>query len=297
MAQKIDRVLMRRLWELALAEDGAERDVTSEVAIEERAVAHGAIVARQAGVFAGKAVLDLLREAYSNRLTITPSIEDGGALKTGTVIATLLGPMRMLLSIERTLLNFLQRLCGVATITRVYVDAVAGSGARIYDTRKTIPGWRQLDKYAVRCGGGSNHRAGLHDAILVKDNHLAGVDTRRLAGSVADLLTRASQLSPPPQFIEVEVDTLDQFEELLKVVGIDVVLLDNFSPAQMRQAVARRDAMGLKGKLQLEASGGVNLDTVATIAQTGVERISVGAITHSAVALDISMEIEPVVRD
>src|SRR5438552_10469346 len=144
-------------------------------------------------------------------MQMQPQIADGDRLARGASIATLRGPLRQLLSIERTLLNFLQRMCGVATLTRRYVDAVAGTSAKIYDTRKTIPGWRQLDKYAVRCGGGMNHRFGLHDAILVKDNHLAGVAPGRLAGRVFEMLNEASALDPPPEFIEVEVDTLEQF--------------------------------------------------------------------------------------
>ncbi len=293
MAQKLDRVRLRKLWERALAEDGAEQDITSQCAIEEDAPGTATIVARKPGVFAGRAIFDLLKEAYATKLTVLTQREDGAGLKTGTVIATLAGPLRKLLSIERTLLNFLQRLCGVATLTRTYVDAVAGTQAKILDTRKTIPGWRQLDKYAVRCGGGQNHRTGLHDAILVKDNHLAGVDTDRLASQASQLISLAGTLNPPPLFVEFEVDTLDQLEQLLKVVGIDVILLDNFTPAQMRQAVARRDALGLKGKVQLEASGGVSLDTLRAIAETGVDRISVGALTHSAPALDIAMDVEP----
>lgn len=289
-------MLLRTQWEQALAEDGTDNDITSACAIEPGTPAAATVVARGPGVFAGGAILDLLKEACANKLTILAKVEDGARLEAGTSIATIAGPMRLLLSIERTLLNFLQRLCGVATLTRAYVDAVEGTGATILDTRKTIPGWRQLDKYAVRCGGGHNHRFGLHDAILVKDNHLAGVDLRRLAARASELISLAGELRPPPAFIEFEVDNLEQLDQLFKVVGIDVILLDNFTPEQMRQAVARRDELGLKGKVQLESSGRVSLDTVRTIAETGVDRISVGALTHSAPALDVAMEIEPTVR-
>lgn len=289
----LDRSHLRRLWEQALVEDGADCDITSLCAIDEQASGTARIIAREAGVFAGRAVLDLLKEAYAARLTTTAQIEDGAKLAAGSLMATIEGPMRQLLGLERTLLNFLQRLCGVATLTRAYVDAVAGTGAKILDTRKTIPGWRQLDKYAVRCGGGHNHRTGLHDAILVKDNHLAGVEVHRLAARAAALLTHANELDPPPTFIEFEVDSLEQLDELLKVVGIDVILLDNLSPAELKTAVARRDALGLKGKLRLEASGGVNLDTIRAIAESGVDLISVGALTHSARAMDIAMDVEP----
>jgi nicotinate-nucleotide pyrophosphorylase (carboxylating) len=297
MAANLDRMQLRRLWELALTEDGADRDVTSEVAVDQRTNATAALIARQPGVFAGRAIFELLKEAYPNRLTVIPEAADGEPVRRDMLLGTLTGSMRLLLSIERTLLNFLQRLSGVATLTRRYVQAAEGTEARIYDTRKTIPGWRQLDKYAVRCGGGKNHRAGLHDAILVKDNHLAGTEPRRLAAAAFALLNEAGSLQPPPAFVEFEVDTLDQFDELLKVVGIDVILLDNFTPELMREAVARRDAAGLKGKLQLEASGGITLESVPAIAATGVERIAVGALTHSATALDIGMDIEPLIRD
>jgi nicotinate-nucleotide pyrophosphorylase (carboxylating) len=292
MGERIDRVQLRKMWEQALAEDGAEDDITSQCALEEGAPGTASIVTREAGVFAGRAVLDLLKEAYASRLTVRVGVEDGAVLAGGTTIATLVGSLRLLLGIERTLLNFLQRLCGVATLTRKYVDAVAGTGAKILDTRKTIPGWRQLDKYAVRCGGGHNHRTGLHDAILVKDNHLAGVDLGRLKARAMQIVGLATSLNPPPAFVEFEVDTAEQLEELIPVVGIDVILLDNFTPAQMKAAVARRDALGLKGKLRLEASGGVNLDTVRAIAESGVERISIGALTHSVRALDIAMDVE-----
>ena len=172
-----------------------------------------------------------------------------------------------------------------------FVKAVAGTDAGIYDTRKTLPGFRELDKYAVRCGGGHNHRAGLYDAVLIKDNHLAGIPSSRLAHAVMMMLSGVSRLPATPAFIEVECDNLEQFAELLKVVGIDGILLDNFSPADMRTAVEMRDRAGLRGKVQLEASGGVSLATVTDIARTGVERIAVGAITHSAPALDLGLDV------
>lgn len=292
MDPKVDRRYLRKLWTQALTEDGAEDDITSHCAVEEGRPGQAVVVARETGVFAGRTVLDFVKAAYTARLTVHTEIVDGAELRAGTTIATLAGPLRMLLGIERTLLNFLQRLCGVATLTQKYVAAVAGTGAKILDTRKTLPGWRQLDKYAVRCGGGQNHRTGLYDAILVKDNHLAGVGTDGLAARAAQIVSEAAMLDPPPEFVEFEVDSLEQLDALLPVRGIDVILLDNFSPAQIKQAVARRDAAGLKGKLRLEASGGVSLDTVRAIAESGVDHISVGALTHSAPALDIAMDIE-----
>jgi nicotinate-nucleotide pyrophosphorylase (carboxylating) len=296
MAQLLDRVKLRRFWEQALTEDGADTDITSQIAIDERDAGQGRLIAKSPGVFAGQAIFDLLHEAYARQLTATCSVADGQRLEAGMCIGTLAGPLRMLLAIERTLLNFLQRLCGVATLTRAYVDAVGGSSVRIYDTRKTIPGWRQLDKYAVRCGGGHNHRAGLHDAILVKDNHVAGISPQRLAAAASGMLRRVATLASPPAFVEFEVDSMEQYHELLKVVGIDVILLDNFSPADMRAAVAERDALGLRGKLHLEASGGISLQSLHEIAATGVDRISVGAITHSAPAMDISLDIDSLTK-
>jgi nicotinate-nucleotide pyrophosphorylase (carboxylating) len=218
-------------------------------------------------------------------------VDDGDRLSAGTVIAEAHGAARTLLGIERTLLNFLQRLCGVATLTRRFVDAVSGTQAEIYDTRKTIPGWRVLDKYAVRCGGGRNHRHGLHDAVLVKDNHLSHFSASGLDAGAFEILNRLSEEGARPEFIEFEVDTPTQLEALFKVVGINVILLDNFTLDRMREAVARRDALGLKGKVALEASGKVTLETVRQVAETGVERIAVGALTHSATALDIGMDI------
>jgi len=290
MARLLDRQRLRRQWEDALQEDGAERDLTSLAVAPERRIVTVELRARRPGVFAGAPMFDLLREAYPAQVTATLHVADGQGIAAGERLAVVTGPLRLLLAIERTLLNFLQRLCGVATLTRAYVDAVAGTPARIYDTRKTIPGWRNLDKYAVRCGGGHNHRMGLHDAVLVKDNHLAGIEPARLAAAAVAMMAEITALSPPPDFIEFEVDSLEAFHALLQVPGIDVILLDNFSPADMRRAVALRNAAGLAGRLQLEASGGVSIDSVRAIAETGVERIAVGAITHSAPALDIGID-------
>ncbi|NLX23576.1 MAG: carboxylating nicotinate-nucleotide diphosphorylase [Phycisphaerae bacterium] len=316
------------LWTVALAEDGAGRDVTSLAAVDENARAEAALVAREQGTFAGRALLDILPQLCAANesdgsgtneprasaraaldccatienqnvpprmphgdLTVTSHVADGDALTPGMPIATLAGPLRLLLGIERTLLNFLERLCGVATQTRRFVDAVAGTRAAIYDTRKTIPGWRLLDKYAVRCGGGCNHRLGLHDAVLVKDNHLAAVPAGQWAAAARAMIQRLAALGLHPEFVEFEVDTLDQLDELLTVPGIDVILLDNFTPEQMAEAVRRRDQRALQGKVRLEASGGVTIEAVRRIAATGVERIAIGAITHSAPALDIGLDI------
>ena len=216
---------------------------------------------------------------------------DGQTVASGDVLAELSGPVRQMLTAERLLLNLVGRLSGVATLTRQFVDAVRGTSARIYDTRKTTPGWRRLEKYAVKCGGGCNHRTGLFDAVLIKDNHLAWMQLRP-----GDAVRRAREflrttLRDPAQaeamIIEVEVDTLDQLDDALPA-GPDIVLLDNMSLDQLRAAVARRNAVA--PDIELEASGGVNLRTVCGIAETGVDRISVGALTHSAISLDVALD-------
>ena len=178
----------------------------------------------------------------------------------------------------------------MATLTGKFVSAVAGTHAKIYDTRKTTPGLRTLEKYAVRCGGGHNHRIGLYDAVLIKDNHLAGIPVNRLAHTVFEMLNRIETLPVRPAFVEVECDGLDQLSELVKVVGIDLILLDNFEVGDLRAAVQMRNDAGLRGKVELEASGGATLDTVRAIAQAGVERIAVGAITHSTPSLDLGLD-------
>ena len=194
-----------------------------------------------------------------------------------------------MLAVERTLLNFLGRMSGVATLTHRYVQTArqANPDVRVLDTRKTLPGWRELDKYAVRKGGGTNHRMGLYDAVLIKDNHLAGIPTEHLASVLSGLLDRKLDSA---RFVEVEVDRLEQLIEVCKVSGVDIVLLDNPSPHEMRRAVEYRDSQGLRGQLALEASGKVSLENIADIAATGVDRISVGALTHSAVALDLGLD-------
>jgi nicotinate-nucleotide pyrophosphorylase (carboxylating) len=208
-----------------------------------------------------------------------------------TPLLRIRGPMRSLLAAERVILNFLQHLSGIATQTHRFVRRIEGTGARIYDTRKTLPGFRALAKYAVRCGGGFNHRSGLHDALLVKDNHLATVPLKELSTYLSGIVAR-SRAEDSSRMIEIEVDNLEQFREVIKMDGVDVVLLDNMDCPRMQSAVEIRNAAAKKDRIALEASGGVTLETVRSIALTGVERIAVGAITHSAPALDIGLEIE-----
>lgn len=292
---EIDRDQFRRLVELARDEDlGPHGDVTSRLLppLALDSVGSWHLTARQAGRFAGVHLVPLLLESLAPRVSVEwlgPG-SPRGDVQTGEKIARFSGLVCQMLAAERTLLNFLQHLSGVATLTARFVAAVAGTHAKIYDTRKTTPGMRTLEKYAVRCGGGHNHRTGLYDAVLLKDNHLATIPTDRLAHAVFEMLNRLETLPSQPAFVEVECDGLDQFGELLKVVGIDVILLDNFDAASLREAVALRDRAGLRGKLELEASGGITLETVRKIAETGVERIAVGAITHSAPILDLGLD-------
>ena len=281
------------LVELAVREDLGSGDVTSGLLDDPSTQAAFRLVARQLGVLAGCEVVPAILQAYPGPIEIdwVDAGKDSAQIKdVPTVLATLRGPLGALLSAERVVLNFLQRLCGIATATREFVRRVEGTNAAIYDTRKTIPGWRALDKYAVRCGGGLNHRDGLYDAVLIKDNHLYGVGTDRLAATVFDMLSSLNPEKDKPKFIEVEADSVAQVAELLKVVGIDVILLDNFSVDELRAAVALRGELGLEGKVELEASGGITLETVEAVARTGVDRISVGALTHSAPALDLAMD-------
>jgi nicotinate-nucleotide pyrophosphorylase (carboxylating) len=216
-----------------------------------------------------------------------PQLLDGAALDRGSPIADLSGPVRKILALERTALNFLQRLSGVATLTARFVAATAGTRAAIYDTRKTTPGWRVLEKYAVRCGGGRNHRMGLFDAILIKDNHLDWLRSQGIADATASAISAARRMTSGP--VEIEVDTLDQLDQALRC-SPHIILLDNFDPVRLVEAIRRRDAT--PARIELEASGGITLETVPAVARTGVDRISVGAITHSAPALDIALDIQ-----
>lgn len=293
---------VRRLVRLAVEEDlDAGQDWTTVALVPPRAAAAAQVVARQAGVVAGLPALAVVLEEMEIAAQVELLAQDGQAVAAGQPLAVLRGSARDLMTSERTLLNLLGRLSGIATLTRRYVEAVAGTAARIYDTRKTTPGWRRLEKYAVRCGGGCNHRLGLYDAILIKDNHLAfGAAAGDAAFTPAEAVRRvraflaqqagapSARGSPrPDMLVEVEVDTLEQLRAVLPERP-DLVLLDNLPPALLRDAVALRDQGGYSS--ELEASGGVNLQTVRAIAETGVERISVGSLTHAAASLDVALD-------
>lgn len=282
---------------LAVREDlGREFDWTTVALVDAQATAEAYVVARKAGVIAGLRAAQVVLEEMDQRASWLPQVDDGAAVAPGTVVATLAGPARTLLTAERLVLNFIGHLSGIATLARRYVDATQGTKARIYDTRKTTPGWRRLEKYAVRLGGGTNHRTGLFDAILIKDNHLAlGATDGKSHFSPAEAVLKArgflEQLPAEDarrgMIVEVEVDTPTQLELVLPT-GPDIVLLDNMSTADLEAAVRRRDEIA--PGVELEASGGVNLSTVAAIARTGVDRISVGALTHSAVWFDVGLD-------
>ncbi len=296
-----ERRAAKSLIALALAEDlGSTGDLTSDAVIEPSIQAQVAVVARETGVLAGLPVLQMVFEQLDPRVQVATNVGEGEIITPGRVLATLSGPLRSLLAGERTALNFLIRMSGVATITRRFVDAIAGSKADILDTRKTLPGWRVLDKYAVRMGGGVNHRMGLYDEVLIKDNHLAAWQEYHPGNSIADVVRRAREqankmegtrkngLSIP---IGVEVDTLEQLKDVLQAHP-DLVLLDNMDVETLRKAVQLRDQFA--PEVKLEASGNVTLTNVAEIAATGVDRISIGSLTHSAQALDIAFDWHPV---
>ena len=283
------------LIDLALAEDLHEiGDLTCQALIGEAEQAVVQVVARQAGILAGTPVAEMVLAKLDAAVKWESHVPDGSPLEPGFVVAAVSGPLRALLTGERTALNFLTHLSGVATLTRKFVDAVAGTNAKILDTRKTHPGYRLLEKYAVRAGGGTNHRMGLYDGILIKDNHLAAWAESGEASTIAEAIKQArNSVRKEGISIEVEVDTLEQLADALGGFP-DSVLLDNMDVETLREAVALRNEEA--PKVLLEASGGVLLENVSDIAETGVERISVGALTHSAVALDLGFDWKTRIR-
>jgi nicotinate-nucleotide pyrophosphorylase (carboxylating) len=268
-----------RAVQIALEEDIGPGDVTSKATLPEDLVYNGRFLIKAPGIIAGLNVAELVFKEVDNRIIFTPLVENGTAVSPGDIIATISGPARSLLTAERTALNFMQRMSGIATLTRQFMDAVAGTKAVILDTRKTVPGLRALDKMAVRQGGGQNHRTGLYDMVMIKDNHIAA------AGGITTAVSRvrATAQNLP---IEVEVKNLSELAEVLPL-HVERIMLDNMSLAEMREAVKM-----VNGRCQLEASGNVTLQTVAAIAATGVDYISSGALTHSVTALDISLNFD-----
>ena len=270
------RIEIQRNVAASLAEDVGTGDLTARL-IAAGTDARGRVITREEAVVCGTAWFDAAFAALSSAATIIWHVRDGDRVEAGQVLCDVVANARVLLTAERTALNFLQLLSGTATVTRRFVDAVAGTGAKIVDTRKTLPGLRLAQKYAVAVGGGTNHRVGLYDGILIKENHIIA------AGSVARVMEEAKKIAPSNVFIEIEVENLDQLEEAL-AAGAKMILLDNMDLATMREAV-RITA----GRAELEASGGVNLEKVRAIAETGVDRISIGSLTKDVRALDLSL--------
>jgi nicotinate-nucleotide pyrophosphorylase (carboxylating) len=273
--------LFDRIIRLALDEDIGSGDVTTSAVIPPAAWGRASLLTRERVVLAGLPIFKRVFALLEPEIRFAGSFEDGEEVEPGMEIGLLEGPLAPILTGERAALNFLQRMCGIATTTREYVRAIGSSKARILDTRKTSPGLRGLDKYAVRVGGGSNHRFGLFDGILIKDNHIAA------SGSVAKAVELARAHAPHTLKIEVEVENLDGVREALKA-GSDIILLDNMPSEEMRQAV-----QWVQGRALLEASGGITLETLHEVASTGVDFISAGALTHSVRASDLSLEIIP----
>lgn len=289
-----DIIQLAKLEDLGVKND----DVTSRLLIDEKTIGVGTLVQKAVGIVCGLPIVEMVCRIYDERLRVEQIpgfhmeiIEGRFSDSKTTPLIRVRGPMRSLLSAERVFLNFLQRMSGIATQTHRYVKRVEGTVAKITDTRKTAPGQRVLDKYAVRAGGGVNHRMALYDGLLVKDNHLAAHALRDLPAYLGKVVQQ-SRSEDSSRMIEVEVDNLEQLREVLKVDGIDIILLDNMDCPNMTRAVQMRNDAGRKGKALIEASGGVTLDTVRAIAECGVERIAVGAITHSVTALDISLDVE-----
>lgn len=289
----------RQLVRLAVREDlDRGYDWTTVSLVPESAKAKAVVVARQPGVVAGVEVARTIIDELQLDVTWTTRVKDGSAIERQGVIAEIAGSARDMLTGERVILNVLGRLSGIATLTRKYVEALVGTKAKVYDTRKTTPGWRRLEKYAVHCGGGQNHRTGLFEAMLIKDNHLALAKAcsdapahtpaeavaaaRAFLRSMGDKVPNAAKM-----IVEVEVDSLEQFDNVLPEAP-DIIMLDNMGPELIRVAVEKRNASGLS--VHLEASGGITLNTIRAIAETGVDRISVGALTHSAICLDVALD-------
>ena len=283
--------LLDRLLSAARAEDLADSgDITTQSIIHDGCDVRAAGVARQAGTVAGLAVIPRLLEVFECDARLEPVASDGEACAASQVLWRLLGDLRPILAVERTMLNLVGRLSGIATLTRRYVEAIAGTTAVICDTRKTTPGMRSLEKYAVRCGGGTLHRLGLHDAVLFKDNHLQHLGPGEFPSTVA-AAAKAARDRYDIRFVEVEIETLEQLRMVLEIEPglIDMVLLDNMSLDQMGDAVICRDK--LAPDVVVEASGAITLDHVQAVAETGVDRISVGALTHSAPSLDVALDL------
>jgi nicotinate-nucleotide pyrophosphorylase (carboxylating) len=298
-SQTIDAALLddlSHLVRLAIREDlDRTADLTTLAIVPPGVTGSAVILPRVPGFAAGIDLIEPILQELDSRIRLTQHLGDGEPFQAKQPLATLSGDARDLLTCERTVLNFLGRLCGIATLTSKYVAKISGTKAHVYDTRKTTPGWRRLEKYAVRCGGGRNHRLGLFDGILIKDNHLACraakdgklLDPATAVQAAKLFLNSGAYKYEHPPMVEIEIDRIDQLESALSALP-DIVLLDNMSCDQLRECVAVRDRSA--PSVELEASGGVTLDTIENISKTGVDRISVGALTHSATNLDLGLD-------
>lgn len=277
--KELNKKNFEKIIAAALKEDIGKRDVTTDLLIPKKEKTKAYFIAKEDGIITGLDAAKLVFKKLNEKISWKNFVEDGTKVKTGTKIAEVKGSARALLSGERTALNFLQRMSGIATLTSVYVEKISGTNAKILDTRKTVPGLRLTDKYAVKCGGGTNHRIGLFDMVMIKDNHI------KAAGSITKAVNKIRKSIPKKMKIEVETTNIREVEEAMKL-NVDVIMLDNMNLNEMKEAVRL-----INKKCFVEASGGVNLETVRAIAETGVDFISVGALTHSVKALDISMKI------
>jgi nicotinate-nucleotide pyrophosphorylase (carboxylating) len=281
----LSRAHIEATVDAALAEDAPQGDVTSTAFVPESAGATADLVAREPGVFAGAEVFDVAMTRLDDRVKVTNLAADGSRFQAGDVLATVEGPARAVLQGERVALNFVQRMCGIATATARYVQAVEGTGVRVLDTRKTTPLLRAFEKYAVACGGGTNHRFSLSDAAMAKDNHLA-VLLEEFDGDLTKAITDGASRLPEGLSLEVEVDRLELIEPVLAAGVVRTINLDNFSVDEIRQGVAQ-----VAGRAEIEASGGITLDTIRGVAETGVDVISVGALTHHIDSLDLGLDV------
>jgi nicotinate-nucleotide pyrophosphorylase (carboxylating) len=296
MQTEFDLKKIKEIVQLAIKEDIGTGDITSRIFIPEGSESEGVLIAKETGIVAGLPVAGYVLSQIDKDLLLTVNIEDGSRVEKGSVIASVKGLTLSLLSAERLVLNFLQRLSGIATVTNNFAERVKGYESQILDTRKTTPGWRYLEKYAVRIGGGANHRMGLYDQILIKDNHIKIMESKKENGDISSLVKKAREQVANEVLIEVEVEELCQINDMVDA-GVDIILFDNMAPSKINEAVGmvkefeNRRAAGTSSPILTEASGNITIENVEEYAKAGVDRISVGMITHSARALDISFDI------
>ncbi len=296
MHTELDLEKIKDIVQLAIKEDIGDGDITSKIFIPDGSKTEGMLIAKEVGVVAGLPVAGYVLSQIDENLILTSNIEDGSRVKKGTIIGSVKGLTLSLLSAERLVLNFLQRLSGIATATNRFAEKIKGYGTQIMDTRKTAPGWRYLEKYAVRVGGGINHRMGLYDQILIKDNHLKAMGSEKENGTISRLVRKAREQIENGMLIEVEVEDLCQIKDVVDA-GVDIILFDNMEPSKIREAVdivreiEKNQDAGTGKAILTEASGNITIENVEEYADAGVDRISVGAITHSARVLDISFDI------